>query len=55
MAVINGATNYEYDVYPSMLETAYTHFLIDEGFYKGFKKLNCKWGAGPVNSYDFKR
>ena len=55
MAVINGATNYEYDVYPSMLETAYSHFLIDDDFYNAFKALDCPFNAGPIGSFEFKR
>ena len=37
MMVINGVTNWTYDVDPARLEMAYTHFLISEEEYLKLK------------------
>jgi len=53
MLVINGVTNYKYDIYPGMIETAYSHFLIDEEFYNEFKSVDCDW-TYPTHSDEFR-
>ena len=50
----NAATDWEVDVYPSMMEMAYQHNVIDEDLYKDWRDNDCKMYFREVLPTDFK-
>lgn len=54
MLVVNGVTNWAYDTFPAMFETARRHYIISEPFYQEFKDAECEF-EHPIGAEFYKQ